>query len=136
MPRPRTPLAKAKLTGADRQNPKRFASRGDPAASGRDIGGAPAYLPASAQRAWATFTDELPWLQHEDRAALEIAATMRARIHDDPANVPAALFGQYRLALSALGATPVDRSKVNHTPPDDDDADPFGFLDSPSRYFT
>ena len=135
MPRPRTPLAKAKLTGAAEKHPERYRARSEPAASGRGIGKPPAYLPESARKAWATFADELPWLQHEDRAALEAASLMRGRIADDPTGVTAALFGQYRLSLASLGATPVDRSKVAQPAPDDD-ADPFAFLDTPGKFFT
>jgi hypothetical protein len=126
MPRPRTPLAKARLTGADRKDPSRFAARAEPALSGRGIGLAPEYLSPSGRKAWATFTDELPWLMHEDRAILEVAATLRGRIADEPATASAALLGQYRLFLAALGATPVDRSKVGYRAPEDDD--PFAFL--------
>lgn len=135
MPRPRTPLAKAKLTGAAEKHPERYKARSEPKASGRGVGEPPAYLPESARKAWATFADELPWLQHEDRAALEAASLMRGRIMDSPADATAALFGQYRLTLSALGATPVDRSKVAQPAPDDD-ADPFAFLDTPGRFIT
>ena len=134
MPRPRTPLAKAKLTGAAEKHPERYKARSEPAASGRGIGKPPAYLPEPARKAWQTFADELPWLQHEDRAALEAASLMRGRITDDPAGVTAALFGQYRLSLASLGATPVDRSKVAQPAPDDAD-DPFAFLDDPARKF-
>ncbi len=134
MPRPRTPLAKARLTGAAEKHPERFKARSEPKASGRGIGKAPAYLPASARMAWQTFADELPWLTFEDRAALEAASLMRGRIADDPADVTAALFGQYRLALAALGATPVDRSKVAQPAPDDED-DAFRFLDPAREFF-
>ena len=135
MPRPRTPLAKARLTGAAAKHPERYKARSEPASSGRGIGKPPAYLPASACNAWATFADELPWLTFEDRAALEAASLMRGRIADDPAGATAALFGQYRLALASLGATPVDRSKVAQPAPDDAD-DPFAFLDGTERFFT
>ena len=134
MPSPRTPLAKARLTGAAQKHPERFKARSEPKASGRGIGNPPAYLPASARKAWQTFADELPWLTFEDRAALEAASLMRGRIADDPADVTAALFGQYRLALAALGATPVDRSKVAQPAPDDED-DAFRFLDPACEFF-
>ena len=134
MPRPRTPLAKARLTGADRKNPSRFTARNEPAPSRRDIGRPPAYLPASAKKAWATFTDELPWLTFEDRAALEVASLIRGRIADDADTITAALFGQYRLALAAMGATPVDRSKVAHPAPDAG-GDEFERFDPAAEYF-
>ena len=128
MARPRTPLAKARLTGADRKDPGRYRSRAEPAASGRALGAPPGYLPVTAKRAWATFADELGWLVHEDRAAVEVASLMRARVMaggtDD---LPAAFWAAYRSTLAALGATPTDRSRV-HQPQEEDEHDPFASL--------
>lgn len=125
MARPRTPTAKAALTGADKINPGRFKPRSEPKASGRDLGWPPAYLPPTARKAWATFADELPWLTYEDRGAVEIVSLMRAQIIDGlTADLPASFFGNYRMALSSLGATPVDRTKV-HQPAREDEDDPF-----------
>lgn len=125
MARPRTPTAKAALTGADKINPGRFKARVEPKPSGRNLGRPPAYLPATAKKAWATFADELPWLTYEDRGAVEIVALMRAQIMDGlTADLPASFFGNYRMALSSLGATPVDRTKV-HQPSQEEDDDPF-----------
>ena len=125
MARPRTPTAKAALTGADKINPGRFKPRSEPKVSGRDLGRPPAYLPATAKKAWATFADELPWLTYEDRGAVEIVSLMRAHIMGGlTADLPASFFGNYRMALSSLGATPVDRTKV-YQPPQEDDDDPF-----------
>ena len=130
MPRPRTPLAKARLTGADRKDPGRYRSRAEPPASGRPLGPPSGYLPAAAMEAWGTFADELPWLTHEDRAAVEVASLMRARVMagrtDD---LPAAFWAAYRSTLAALGATPTDRSRV-HQPPTEDDDDPFAAFDA------
>ena len=131
MPRPQTPLAKAALTGAAQHNPQRYRDRSAPKASGRTLGKPPSYLPPTAKKAWATFADELPWLTYEDRGAVEIVSLMRAHIMDgNTADLPASFFGNYRMALSSLGATPVDRTKV-FQPPQDDDADPYGFLGQP-----
>ena len=128
MPRPQTPLAKAALTGADKINPGRYKARSKPKESGRGLGKAPTYLPETAKKAWATFADELPWLTFEDRGAVEVVSLMRAHIMDgDTAGLPASFFGNYRMALSSLGATPVDRSKV-YQGGDDDEDDPFDFL--------
>lgn len=133
MARPRTPTAKAALTGADKINPGRFSPRSEPKSSGRKLGSPPAYLPRTAKKAWATFADELPWLTYEDRGAVEIVSLMRAHIMDDKtADLPASFFGNYRMALSSLGATPVDRTKV-YQPKDDDSDDPYGFLDGPAQ---
>ena len=125
MARPRTPAAKAALTGADKHDPGRFKTRSEPKASGRAVGEPPAYLNAQAKKAWAVFVDELPWLTFEDRGALEIVSIMRGQIMTGlSAETPASFFGNYRMALSSLGATPVDRSKV-YQPPQDDEDDEF-----------
>jgi len=124
MPNPRTPIAKAKLTGADKRNPQRFRDRKEPKVSGRPVGAAPSYLTAGAKKAWKTFASELGWLTHEDRAILEVAATMRAEIMAGSTELPASFFTAYRQALAALGGTPTDRSKVA-SPDDGDDDDPF-----------
>jgi len=128
MPRPQTPLAKAALTGADKKDPQRFRNRSKPKLTGRGVGSPPDYLPDTAKVAWETFKDELPWLTHEDRGAVEIVSLMRAYIMDgNTADLPASFFGNYRMALSSLGATPVDRGKVFQGAQDDEE-DPFEFL--------
>lgn len=133
MARPRTPTAKAALTGADKINPGRFKPRSEPKASGRDLGQPPSYLPPTAKKAWGTFADELPWLTFEDRGAVEIVSLMRAQIMDGmTADLPASFFGNYRMALSSLGATPVDRTKV-YQPPQDEEDDPFAAFDGPTQ---
>jgi len=121
MPRPRTPLAKAALTGADKINPGRFSPRKEPKKSGRMVGKPPGYLSDMAQKAWGVFVDELPWLTFEDRGALEVVSLMRAEIMAaNTEKLSASFFGNYRMALSSLGATPVDRTKVYQPPPDDE----------------
>lgn len=133
MPRPQTPLAKAALTGADKKDPQRFRNRSQPKATGRGLGAAPAYLPPTAKKAWKVFSDELPWLTFEDRGAVEIVSLMRALIMDGmTADLPASFFGNYRMALSSLGATPVDRTKV-YQPPQEDEDDPFAAFDGPTQ---
>ena len=129
MPRPQTPLAKAALTGADKKDPQRYRSRSEPKTSGRNLGKPPAYLPPTAKKAWTTFADELPWLTYEDRGAVEVVSLMRAHIMDgNTADLPASFYGNYRMALSALGATPVDRSKV-YQPQAEEEDDPFAAFD-------
>ena len=125
MPRPRTPLRKARLTGADRNHPERYRGRGEPALSGRGIGTPPAYLPEAAKAAWREFRDELGWLAHEDRAVLEAASLARARLREaaGAGELTGALFAANRALLASLGATPADRSRV--TPPAKDAPDPF-----------
>lgn len=114
MPRARTPLAKAILTGADRKNPQRYRGRTGPVLSGRTIGRAPTYLSGAARTAWCEFAAELPWLVHEDRPILELACELRGRLADSGGEVTAAMLGAYRSALVSLGATPVDRNKISY----------------------
>ena len=118
MARPRTPRALAALTGADRQHPGRYASRAEP--KGEPLGAPPAGLTAGQRAAWRQLAGELPWLAKSDRAMLTLAARLADRVDSDPA-CPLAAFTQLRLCLSSLGATPVDRSKVNAATDDDDD---------------
>ena len=129
MPRPQTPLAKAALTGADKKDPQRYRNRSNPKQSGKPVGDPPDYIGKSAKKAWVTFVDELPWLTFEHRASLEVVSIMRGQIMDGlPADVPASFFGNYRMALSSLGATPVDMAKV-YQPKEPEDDDPFGAFD-------
>lgn len=128
MPRPQTPLAKAALTGADKKDPQRFRNRKNPALSGQGPGKPPAYLPDLAKTAWKTFVTEIGWLVQEDRPLLEAAALARARIMSGEPDLPASFFGNYRMMLSSLGATPVDRAKVSPAGDDEPD-DPFAAFD-------
>lgn len=131
MPRPRTPSAKAALTGAAAKNPQRFRDRSEPESSGKPVGEPPAYLPSMAKKAWKTFAEELGWLTAEDRAVLEAVSIMRSEIMSKTPDLPASFFTAYRQGLSSLGATPVDRTKV-HQPKSDDDDDPFAQFGKPN----
>ena len=119
MARPRTPKAMAAITGADRQHPGRYAARSEP--KGEPLGGMPAGLTPGQRAAWRQLADELPWLTRSDRAKLGLAARLADRVDNDLA-CPLAAYTQLRLCLASLGATPVDRSKVQA--PDDDEPDP------------
>lgn len=127
MSRPRTPLAKARLIGADRKNPQRYRGRSEPAAD-RPLGPPPVYLSATAKKAWRLLSDELPWLTFADRGILEATACQRAAVMVGGAGLTMAFLRAYKQALSSLGATPVDRHKVANRSDDDGD-DRFAFLD-------
>ena len=138
MPRPRTPLAKAKLTGADRKHPERFRARSEPKTSGAAIGAPPAYLDAGARAVWRELARDLGWLVREDRAALEVASLAVGQVralHKAGEPVTAALISAMGAALGKLGATPADRSKVNTGAPEDD-GDPFAAFDPAGQYFS
>jgi|SRR6056297_2068141 len=132
MPNPKTPLAKARLTGADKANPQRYRDRNEPATSGDPVGAAPAYLSKDAKAVWTEAAGIMSWLVREDRFALEIAAQAVATIREaakagEP--IKAAQLTAARQALSSLGATPADRSKI-HIPGDEGERDPFAQFDA------
>ncbi len=138
MPRPRTPLAKARLTGADRKDPDRFRDRAEPKTSKAPVGKPPAYLAKEAKAVWQELARDLGWLVREDRFALESACLAIAQVrtmHKVGEPVTGALFAAMNSALGKLGASPADRSKVNATPPEDDD-DPFAAFDAAPGYFS
>ena len=124
MPRPQTPVAKAKLTGAAAKNPQRFRDRSVPKADG-PIGEPPKFLSAREKKAWRDFAAEWSWLTNQDRPALVALVQMRSVAEDAKAEKNAAFYTAYRLMLSEFGGTPVSRGKV-HQSPDEEEDDPFG----------
>lgn len=124
MARNRTPLAKAKMTGAIKTHPERFKDRIEPDGGG-PLGNPPEYFNATHRRIWDMFKQELPWLVRSDRAMVELACITRAQIETGGEAVTASLMREHRQQLSSLGATPVTRSNVTPAPDDLDDHDPF-----------
>ncbi len=122
MPAHRTPVAKARATGAALRNPKRHANRSDPTAGA--LGGAPMHLDKFAKRAWERFRAELPWLTAADKALLEIACIVRGEMLEGSTVPGVTKLSMYQSVLSKLGATPTDRSKVN-APDDEPEEDEF-----------
>lgn len=128
MPTPKTPLSKAKLTGADKRNPQRFRDRTEPRTSGEPVGNPPEYLGKEAKAVWGELSASLGWLIREDRAAVELASVALGQVREfvkagEP--VPASLMAASNTALGKLGATPADRAKVAMPADDDDEHDPW-----------
>lgn len=123
MARPRTPIEKAKMTGAAAHDPQRFRNRSQPEASG-PIGDPPSFLNAKEKKAWRNFASEWSWLTNQDRPALVALVQMRTVAEDAKAEKTAAFYTAYRLMLSEFGGTPVSRSKVFQAKGEDED-DPF-----------
>jgi len=119
MANPRTPTAKAKVSGAAIKNPQRHKTRADPKVV--DLGKASSFLKGGALAAWDGFKRELPWLTEADRGLVEIASMIRGRFMDGE-DVGVSAINQLRMCLAQMGATPADRSKI--TVPDGDDSDP------------
>ncbi len=132
MPRRRTPLAKAHLTGAAAKHPERYNKRSEPATPG-PIGDSPSWLTEQERKMWLAFTWEMPWLSASDRAALGSACVLRARM-EARETTTAAEFREFRMVLTTLGGTPTSRSSVAVTPSDlaGDEAE----TDLAQKYFT
>lgn len=127
MPRPQTPLAKAKLTGADKKDPKRFSGRSDPATSGKPVGNPPGHLSKSAANVWREAAKSMGWLVEEDRFALEVMAIAVGAIRDAGDQVTASMISAANTAIGKVGASPVDRSKVfqKASEPEEDEFEKF-----------
>lgn len=120
MARRKTPLAKAKLTGALEKDPQRYRGVNEPQGLS-ELGEPPMWLPEPEKMAWATFAEELPWLVSSDRALLEASCILRAKIQSSR-DVTAAHIREMRMHLTALGATPTTRHTVQPpTDPNEDD---------------
>ena len=120
MARPRTPAAKAKVSGAAAKNPGRFEGRTAPKRT-RPVGEPFARMTVEQQEAWASFRAELPWLTSAHRALLQVACVLRARLEAD-SDLGVNQLQTYSSVLSKLAATPVDESKIRAG--DDEEVDP------------
>lgn len=123
MARPRTPTAKARVTGRDIRDPARFEGRNEPIVWA-PIGDPFEWLKPNAKIAWADLADEIPWLNKSHRGILGIAAAIRGRMMGDSAEeVGVQAMNLYRQALGQMGATPADASKAG-APPSEQQEDP------------
>lgn len=112
MARPRTPLAKAKITGRDIHDKKRFDGRNAPVVKD-GIGEPPDWLKPFAKAAWIDLVDEIPWLNKSHRTLLSIAATVRGRMMGDSGEeVGVQAMNLLRQALGQMGATPADSTRI------------------------
>jgi hypothetical protein len=115
MARPRKPTAELELKGAFKKDPKR--KRVDPKTSG-PVGDPPPSLSLELHATWYELAEQAPInvLRSADRALLGIAATLLYKIRKTSLDdLEPAMIGQLIKCLSAMGMTPVDRSKV-HAP--------------------
>lgn len=109
MPAPRTPTAKAKVTGAAAKNPQRHNGRSDPKST--PLGQPSPFLDLHGQQAWEGYRAELPWLMEADRSLVEIASSVRGRLLGGQ-DVGVTALSMLQSILSKMGGTPADRSKV------------------------
>lgn len=119
MARPRLPEKVAKTIGANIKDPQRFRGRVEPKV--KSLGPAPKRFTPDQVEIWNEFNDDFPWLGRSDRRVVGLAVMLQHVIDTDP-DCPVAVFAQMRMLLSAMGGTPVDRSKVQTS--DDEGEDP------------
>ena len=119
MARPRLPVEAVSVTGADKHNPGRFKGRSAPVV--KSLGPAPKRFTDAQVEIWDEFNADFPWLGRSDRRVVGLAVMLQHMIDTDR-ECPVAVFAQMRMLLSAMGGTPVDRSKV--ASPDEEPEDP------------
>jgi hypothetical protein len=117
--RPRLPNDVAKITGAVAKNAGRFKDRFDQKEV-KSLGPAPPSFDEEQRAIWDAFNADFPWLGRADRSLVKMAVMMDQMV--DSGEAPVSVFAQYRLLLSSMGGTPVDRSKVSA--PEEKDEDP------------
>lgn len=130
MPLSRTPLAKAKVTGAIANHPARFEGRKAPKRT-RPIGKPYATMTKPQKDCWLEMSGDMPWLHSAHRTLLRLACVLAARLETD-AEFGVSATTALSTLLSKLGATPVDETKVAHGD-DDETQDPGeGFFGRPN----
>ncbi len=120
MPAPRTPAAKADITGAADKNPQRHRDRAEP--KGSQLGEPSACLDDYGQQAWEGFKRELPWLMESDRALVEVASSVRGRLLAGE-DVGVTALSMLQSILSKMGGSPADRTRVSA--PEEEERDEF-----------
>lgn len=118
MARPRTPKAKAEVSGATSIHPGRFKGRSSPK-SARPVGDPYVRMTEAQQEAWRDLADNMPWLNSAHRPLLRLACIWMAKMDEGDFGVSATK--ALSAILSKLGATPTDESKVSHGGEDDED---------------
>ncbi|MBB3972770.1 hypothetical protein [Hansschlegelia beijingensis] len=114
MPRPRTPKAKAEITGyADKKRTK-FENRVEPTVD-EDIGSPPLWMTERQRESWRVLSDEIPWLNKSHRAHLSIAVVIHARLCANE-DVGVQALNLLRQCLGQMGANPADASKAGGKP--------------------
>lgn len=114
MARPRTPKAKAEITGQAYKRKTKFDGRNEPDVAD-DVGEPHEWLKEHAQKAWREIAAEVPWLNSSHRGFLAIAANIRGRMMaGEDCGIQA--LNLLRQCYGQMGATPADASKAGARP--------------------
>lgn len=129
MARPRTPKAKAEITGQAAVRRTKFEGRNEPSVDG-PLGDAPDWLKDTdtnkAREAWEVIRLDIPWLNSSHRILVATASNILGRmIAGQDCGVQA--MNLLRQCLGQMGATPADASKAGAKPngESEDPADEF-----------
>ncbi|MDK4727459.1 hypothetical protein [Rhizobium phaseoli] len=125
MARPRTPKAKAKVTGQASVRRKKFEERNEPTVAD-ELGDPPDWIKDTdtnkAREAWQTLRIDIPWLNSSHRILVATASNILGRmIAGQDCGVQA--MNLLRQCLGQMGATPADASKAG-AKPDGESKDP------------
>lgn len=123
MPRPRLPAQKAVVSGSAAKDPGRFKDRKAPSKT-RPIGAPYKGMTKEQVAVWKEQVQNMPWLHAGHRLLLRQVCILAARMETDPEMGVSALQA-LGAALSKLGATPVDETKVTHEPGEEDPDDAY-----------
>src|SRR5688572_2319239 len=120
MANPRTPLAKAEVSGAAAKNPQRFRNR--KASNAGPLGEPYARMTEAQKTVWREMAGDMPWLNAGHRILVRLACVMVAKMDaDEDGEIGVSATHALSGILSKLGATPVDESKVNHAGGEEED---------------
>lgn len=125
MARPRKPTAVLELKGAFKKDPARGKARVNEPKPDGSVGDPPTELGDAEKKLWRELAEVGTWLTNGDRLILEIACRLMVLFRLN--QIDGGGISKLITALSKLGFSPTDRSKVNapgaKEPPEDPYAD-------------
>ena len=120
MSNPRTPTEVAKITAADKKNPKRHRDRAKPKVA--KVGKPYKRMHDLEAAYWELYAKEFPWLAMSDRPQLRLLCELSAEKDEKP-DFPFNKLNMIRQILNSFGGSPADRSKV-YAPDEETEDDP------------
>lgn len=123
MARPRKPTAALELKGAFKKDPSRKVARKNEPKPDGAIGNPPSFFDADEKAIWVDLAGYGFWLTDADRLMLEIAVKLMSMFRKNA--LDGGGISKLITALSKLGFSPTDRSKVQAPGAKEPEADPF-----------